>query len=564
MKEVNVFGKPGGNWSTADYAVLAFLVAAAGFLFLSGLSVRSLWGSEGRWAVIAREMMQSGHYFLPTINGEVYFDKPLMSYWAIIPFSYFGGVTEASARIPGALAGIATVGLIFVIGRKMFGRVSGFASGAILLTTVMFGFWSRTASAETLNVLAIWLMLWAIPASGEDRSFGRYLLFYIVAAISSFCKGPLAPAVALIAVCAISCVEAIHDSRKNNSPNAWRTFTGHFHWILSGKGFLAALCGLTMFAFLLFLPVMVSGSWNAVELMWRENVVRFVKPFDHVEPFYIYLKYIPIFLLPWTFVMIASLFTVPHWEKNSQRRWIVTATIAIFLFFTISGSRRSYYILPIVPACALIMGRSLCVFFARITREENHDIIKYGLIITGFLPLIAGCALIAAYLGFPEYRHLTELIIGPVVIIGSVAALFFLLKGKNVIGAGLTGLLLFALLFWANTAGGVIGERSRTLRTFADQTTAYITGAGDDRLALYGVGNSSLIFYLNRSRPIRKLHDANEACAFLKNEGRYLLTEPPFVDILKKQCGGQSFIRVVTQVPEDKKAREGLVLLQSR
>ena len=75
-------------------------------LFLSGLSLRSLWGSEGRWAVVAREMMQTGNYFLPTINGQVYFDKPLLSYWAIIPFSWFTGVTETSARLPGALAGL--------------------------------------------------------------------------------------------------------------------------------------------------------------------------------------------------------------------------------------------------------------------------------------------------------------------------------------------------------------------------------------------------------------------------------------------------------------------------
>jgi hypothetical protein len=101
---------PGQKWTFADYAALAVLVAAAIILFFPGLSLRSLWGSEGRWAVIAREMMLSGNYFLPTINGIVYFDKPLLSYWAIIPFSLISGVTEASARIPGVLAGIGTGG----------------------------------------------------------------------------------------------------------------------------------------------------------------------------------------------------------------------------------------------------------------------------------------------------------------------------------------------------------------------------------------------------------------------------------------------------------------------
>lgn len=203
----------------ADYAGLAVLMAAASLLFLPGISLRSLWGSEGRWAVIAREMIQTGDYFLPTINGQVYFDKPLLSYWAIIPFAWLTGVTETTARLPGALAGIATVGIVYALGRRLFGRETGFLGGIVLITTVMFGFWSRTASAELLNVLAIWLMLWVL--AGDRRpSFGRYLAFYVVAAVSAFCKGPVAPAVALMTTAALSVTEIVADVRSNGRVRA--------------------------------------------------------------------------------------------------------------------------------------------------------------------------------------------------------------------------------------------------------------------------------------------------------------------------------------------------------
>ncbi|HOW56327.1 MAG TPA: glycosyltransferase family 39 protein, partial [Syntrophorhabdaceae bacterium] len=235
--------KPYRPWSSRDYAALAVLVALAALLFCTGLSLRSLWGSEGRWAVIAREMMRGGNYFLPTINGSVYFDKPLLSYWAIVPFSLFSGVTEVSARLPGALAGIGTVALVFTMGRGLFGYVPGFIAGLLLMTTVMFGFWSRTASAEILNLVAIWSMLWVLPKGDEKRSFARYLLFYLIGAAASFCKGPLALAVALAAVFALSCADLFLDARQAGVRGIRGRVVHRFQWILSLKGILAALCG---------------------------------------------------------------------------------------------------------------------------------------------------------------------------------------------------------------------------------------------------------------------------------------------------------------------------------
>ena len=552
---------PGQKWSFADYVALAVLVAAAAMLFFSGLSSRSLWGSEGRWAVIAREMMQGGNYFLPTINGVVYFDKPLLSYWAIIPFSLFSGVTEASARIPGVLAGMGTVALIFAIGRRLFGLASGFYAGLILLTTAMFGFWSRTASAEVLNVLAIWSMLWILQGRGAGRPFHRYLLFYLVAAVSSFCKGPLAPAVAVTAVAAVSCVGMIRDIRQKGFGGAPGKATDHFDWILSARGVLAAVCGLAAFALLLFLPVIMTGSWEAVELMWRENVVRFLEPFDHVEPFYIYFKHTPVFLLPWTLLAIGAVIHMKRWGGGPERRWLATVTVAIFLFFTLSGSRRSYYILPLVPAFALIIGRSLAGFLHRET-EKDSPLMKVALVITAFIPVIAGAALIAGFFGFEAYRHSSEIIAGPVIMMAGIAALFFLFKRMYVPGSALVVLLFFGLLLWTFTAGTSIGERGRGLKPFARHVASRIEGVSDGNVAIYGVGNSSFIFYLDRKVPVRALSDVRQVCSFGDGVGRYLITEEAFVGTIEKECGSERFDRALSESRDDRtKRRNDLVLL---
>ena len=69
------------------YLLLGFAV-----LILSAhLGLPPLWGSEGRWAVIARSMLRSKDLFSPMLGIHAYWDKPLLSYWQILPFAYANG-----------------------------------------------------------------------------------------------------------------------------------------------------------------------------------------------------------------------------------------------------------------------------------------------------------------------------------------------------------------------------------------------------------------------------------------------------------------------------------------
>ena len=68
------------SWRAAAAAVLTL----AAVMFFARLGARALWSSEFRWAEIAREMHLTGRYFWPTINGRVYYDKPLGSYWLVM------------------------------------------------------------------------------------------------------------------------------------------------------------------------------------------------------------------------------------------------------------------------------------------------------------------------------------------------------------------------------------------------------------------------------------------------------------------------------------------------
>jgi 4-amino-4-deoxy-L-arabinose transferase-like glycosyltransferase len=562
----NLFFAPPRRWSSRDGLILLLIAAAGVILLFSGLSVRSLWGSEGRWAVVAKEMILSGNYFLPTINGEIYFDKPLMSYWMIIPFAWMGGMSETASRLPSACAGAGAALLLFSMGRRLFGARTGLITAGLLLTSTMFVLWARTASAELLNLLSVWIMLWAFMAGGVNGRLKPLLLLFSVGAVSAFLKGPVAPAVGFSAIGFYSVIRFVTSVRAGKiSPGRVKeAFFSHFRWIASWQGGVSALAAVCVFAVLFLMPVFVTGSWQSAELMWRENVHRFFKPFDHVEPAYVYLKYIPLFFLPWTLLLCASLWQARRWAPHWTNRWTWLTGLAIFIFFTASGSRRSYYILPLVPALALITGRAISDWLAGPDLRGGR-LMKAAMLATSSLPGLAGIALLSAYFMKDLPHHAPQLVIAVFAIVGSVAALTLFLKNKALHGSSLLFCLVFVIEIWAFTGGMATMEEMRTFRSFCREATIKLEGAGDRSIALFPGGDSSLVFYLNRG-PLKTLKNADEAVTFSKEhpEG-ILISEMKSVADLRKKTGLEGAQVILAQKKEPRaKKDDQLVLLRLR
>src|SRR5579863_776585 len=141
----------GDDSSFRLYAGCVLILAT--ILFFARLGARALWSSEFRWAEIAREMLVTHNYFWPTINGHVYYDKPLGSYWLVI-FStpLTGGLNEAATRLPSALAGLLAVLLLMLLVRRLYDARTALLSGVILTTSFSFVFFSRDASADVETI----------------------------------------------------------------------------------------------------------------------------------------------------------------------------------------------------------------------------------------------------------------------------------------------------------------------------------------------------------------------------------------------------------------------------
>jgi 4-amino-4-deoxy-L-arabinose transferase-like glycosyltransferase len=554
---------PAKKWLRQDRLYLGALSLTGIILLFTGLSVRSLWGSEGRWAEIVREMFLSGNYFLPTINGLVYFDKPLLSYWAIIPFVINGIVTETAARMPGALAGIGAVIITFLIGRRLFESKIGFISSLLLLTSVMFILWSRTASAEMLNLFAIWLSYWFFISGAYQGSFIYVILLYSTCAVASFCKGPVAPAVVFSSIIFYSVFETIIQARKNafTLTAVKDAFLSKFRWIISWQGFFGVLGGAAIFVILLLMPVIFTGSWSSVELMWKENVQRFFRPFDHIEPLYIYFKHIPVFFAPWTLLMLSSLLGIIYWEKNMPERLITLLTLAIFLFFTISGSRRSYYILPILPGLALITGKGITDWLSN-DKQSRQRVARLAAISTCSILILFGMGIIYAYFNKIIPSHFSQLAIGVFAIAAGIIS--FILFYKNIPKKGLTILILivFIVELWGFTVGMALAEKNRTLRPFALKAADYLKNVSNDKISLFQGYDSAFVFYLKRG-PLRGLNTIEEIKSFQKTHTDGFLIADLSSIIKFQQAGRLDGISVIIAEKLDPKKHDDNLALFS-
>ena len=499
------------------------LAIASLVLLLGGLSVRSLWGPEGRWAAIVKEMISSGNWFVPTINGQLYFDKPLLSYWAMLPFALIGGLNEAMLRVPGVIAGMATVFVAFLVGRRFFGSFSAFLSGALLLLSPMFLFWSRTISAEMMNTLAVWIMIWAFFAARDTRKGSYVFLIYIVAAVASFLKGPVAAAVGFFVMVVTGLIETILNVRaKGPEKTALRSiFLREFFWIFSKPGFFGIAAGLVVFAILLFLPVIVTGSWVSVQLMWRENVTRFFLPFDHEDPAYAYTWAILLFCAPWTFAMLGALWQWRlKWSEPGARR-VIEAAFAILLFYVLSGSRRGYYILPLIPALAIMTGEALKAWLE--SAKERFNAVGLSVAATIGLLALAGAAICYVYFGYDAYRHISEVPLALMVIAAAAIAFYFLAKKRRIAALWTILAIMFAVNLWGVTIASVIGERGRTLKEFALRASKEVDSVGPENLVLFRTGTAEFLFYLNKPVNIKNVIFLNEVKAFEKTHPKALL-----------------------------------------
>lgn len=323
-------------------AKTSYLLFASILLLFTFLGGHEIWTQEHRWADIVSGMMYRNDYLHPYLGMTAYYDKPLLSYWLIVLFAKLSQeLTVWSLRLPSALAALLAVWSIYRLGCKLQNKQLGLLSGWLLLTTYYFVFWARTSSADMLNMAgSLFAITWYFEKRNQSNFF-NYAVFFSILALTSLCKGLIGAIIPLIAVCVDMLIQ--------------KSFKQHLRPSL----FLAVIPAIIIYLIPFLASAYVGGESfqaNGLYLVYQENILRFFKPFDHQDPIYVYFFYLPLYLLPWSIFFIPALFALKsRWKTLSpDLKWNACTLAALFLFLTLSGSRRNYYVLPLVPFAILL------------------------------------------------------------------------------------------------------------------------------------------------------------------------------------------------------------------
>jgi dolichol-phosphate mannosyltransferase len=330
------------------------LLAVAALLFFARLRAPLLEPQEPRYAEIPRQMLAEGRLLVPVLHGQPYLDKPPLLYWLVMASYRAFGVHDWAARLVPGAAGVLTVLLTFLWGRRVAGCRAGLCGALALCLSAQFVYRQRMLTMDGL--LCLWVVLGLAAAqvalAAPRLRWRWWLLAGLACGLGLLTKGPVALALVGVPVVAYRLLE----------PRCARV--GALGW--------TALTGVALaVAAPWYAAVLLREPEFAAYFFWKHNVVRFLAPFDHGKPVWFHLPGLLLGMLPWTLLLPGlARFLARRSARAAARRpaalgFFLLASLWGLLFFSLAGSKRPVYILPAMPPLALALGCYLDVLLPR-------------------------------------------------------------------------------------------------------------------------------------------------------------------------------------------------------
>ena len=441
---------------------------------------------EGRYAEISREMVTTGDWLTPRLNGIKYFEKPALQYWATAAAYEVLGPTEFAARLWAGLCGFAGVLFAWFTARKLWGERVALITAMLLASSV---WWLSNGHFNSLDMGVSAFMSVAMGAfilaqrdnasAAENRNY--MLLCWAGMALATLSKG-------LIGIVLPGAVLVLYSLFMLDA-RLWLK-------LHMGKGLLLLLAITAPW----FIAVSRANPEFAHFFFIHEHFERFTTTeHNRTGSWWYFVPYLIAGMMPWASLLPQAL--VQGWRKTAAQRFqpnrfLLIWAAFIFLFFSKSDSKLPSYILPIFPALAMLTAQVMANLQARVLRWH-----------LGWLALVGIAAMVGSYFVAQLQSDRTPLIYNqayaPWVLAAGVAILFTALaafwqanKGRACLaiaimaGGSLVGLQLPML---GHNAYAATNSSYYLVQAIKPQITAQTT--------LYAVGyyDQSLPFYLGRT-----------------------------------------------------------------
>lgn len=525
---------------TLSFIMIAVLSAIT-FLWRLG-SIGLVDETEPLFAEAARQMLETGNWVTPYFNGETRFDKPPLIYWLMAIAYQAVGVNEWAVRLPSALSALGlTIFLFFVLVR--FGvsplataspvkqrHWASFIGATTLALTPEFIIWARTGVSDLLltgcmgSALLCFFIGYVHSETVPEKPFFSlnipspwYIGFYILTALAVLTKGPVGVVLPGLIIIAFLLYQG----------NLWKVFKEMR--VLSG-----AIIFLVLTIPWYVLVIAENGEAYINSFFGYHNIERFTRVVnDHGAPWYFYFLVVLVGFAPLSVYLPSAIAQLKVWRRrfwSHQPRHQQLGIFAffwfavIFSFFTIAVTKLPSYVIPLLPASAILVG----LFWSDHQENSVDTKLKINSLIN--IIFVLGLAVTFYYspnlIGYdPAAPNLSEIyarsklhIMGGVIWLGATVLLSFALISKQYLrwvwGINLLAMLLTFIYVLEPAVSLMDQARQLPLRNLA-QLEKTVRKSGEE-LIMIGMEKPSVVFYTQHQ--VTFFDEKKNAIAHLKQQ----------------------------------------------
>lgn len=436
-----------------------WLLGACGLLIATGIGLRDPWpADEPRFALIARDMLASGEWFVPRVGGDIYADKPPLFFWLIAAFLKSTGSLRIAFLLPSLLSAMACALLVYDLATRLWRREVGLIAALALLFTVQFVWQARQAQIDA--TLCFWTTLGLYGLLRHlllGPRWGWYAVGWAAAGFGVITKGVgFLPLLILIPFAVLRSLKWQPGSVFNRPDRSLSLgLPLALRWALGPLSLCLAI-GVWL------VPMLILASDGGAlaayrdEILFRQTIDRYANAWHHNEPFWYFIVYvIPTLWLPLTALLP---WLVPKWKAALRQRdfriaLLLSWVALVVAFFSLSAGKRGVYILPAVPALALASAPYLLELCQRrsVQRTLYALALAVGLLCAGAaIVLLTDAGRRQGFIGSYAFDPLP-----PVILIAlAILAISILTQPRRGAAAycATLGVILLVVSFWVNPA----------------------------------------------------------------------------------------------------------------
>ena len=362
----------------------------------AGLGLRDPWpADEPRFALVAKQMVDSGQWLFPMRGVELYADKPPLFMWLQAIALSITGNLRVAFLLPSLLASLGTLALVRDLGTRLYDRRAGIHAVWALLFSFAFTFQARRAQIDPL--LVFWVML-SVYGLLRHVLLGPQLRWWCIGWLAAG-LGVITKGVGVVALLVLV-PAAIAHARGWAGVNAmgWRrpaTWLGPLMLLLPIVAWLVPM-----------LWTVAHGTDPALReyadnILLRQTAKRYADPWHHRQPVWYFLVVI---VTQWIPAVLALPWAWRGWReawRARDARWatLLGGVALIVLFFSLSAGKREVYILPALPLFCLALGPWLADVVARPGARRLAFALASALTL---LAAVAGAMVVFGHPGFEQ------------------------------------------------------------------------------------------------------------------------------------------------------------------